>query len=202
MSAPHFLRQIFILSALLSVLNTSVQAEPGDLAINFNYDAANSFDQGVAAVINIQQGRPHISLINKQGEELFGPAQNTEIHDFREGLAPLMQGIKWGFINTRGEVVIAPRFDKVLHFNNGLAAVLQDGKWGYINKTGKWQIRPRFERAYRFNEESCSVQHNGLWGFVDKQGKWLIKPRFQDALIFDEGLAPVKTDKGWGYINK
>ena len=48
---------------------------------------------------------------------------------------------KYGFVNKRGEFVIAPQFADVWNFSEGLAAVrvgrTRSGKWGYITKRAK-----------------------------------------------------------------
>jgi hypothetical protein len=43
---------------------------------------------------------------------------------------------KWGYIDTRGHVIVNPQFDDARPFSEGMAAVLirdhQADKWGYI----------------------------------------------------------------------
>jgi hypothetical protein len=52
---------------------------------------------------------------------------------------------KYGYINTKGEVVINPQFEAACSFSDGAAAVLKDGKWGYIDTSGNFIISPQFE---------------------------------------------------------
>ena len=58
-------------------------------------------------------------------------------YHFAEGLAPIMKDGKWGFINTRGEVVIPFRFEIASFFENGRAEVYLDGKAHKINTKGQ-----------------------------------------------------------------
>jgi hypothetical protein len=71
--------------------------------------------------------------------------------DFSEGLAVAMEkdGGKWGYINTKGQFAISPRFasssmDYVWPFEGGLAKVEVAGKFGYIDHTGEFAIQPKF----------------------------------------------------------
>ena len=68
-------------------------------------------------------------------------------HSFSEGLSPVKQGDKWGFIDASGRWVISPRlrFDGVMSFTEGLAMVEKGEKYGFIDKTGKIVIAPRFQ---------------------------------------------------------
>lgn len=58
---------------------------------------------------------------------------------------------KWGFVDSKGKMVIKPQFLDAGSFSNGLAAVNIDGKWGYIDKTGKVVIEQQFDGAKEFN---------------------------------------------------
>jgi translation initiation factor 6 (eIF-6) len=53
---------------------------------------------------------------------------------FREGLAGVEINGKYGFIDTKGNLVIPPVYDDAWHFSEGLARVEINGKWGYIDK--------------------------------------------------------------------
>jgi hypothetical protein len=46
-----------------------------------------------------------------------------DICDFKEGLAGVQVGGKWGYINKEGNMVIKPQFDSAVPFSEGLAVV-------------------------------------------------------------------------------
>jgi hypothetical protein len=84
--------------------------------------------------------------------------------DFSEGLAAAMptEGSDWGYINTKGEFAITPRFhssltDDVWPFSGGLAKVEVAGRFGYIDHAGDFVIDPRFLDADDFREEMARV---------------------------------------------
>jgi WG containing repeat len=83
---------------------------------------------------------------------------------FSEGLAAAMEkdGGKWGYINTRGEFEISPRFassqlDYVWPFQGGLAMIMVGGKFGYINHSGELVIRPSFLDGDSFHDGMSRV---------------------------------------------
>lgn len=74
---------------------------------------------------------------------------SAQINESSEGLYPVFIKGKYGYINSKGEMIIQPRFDKANSFHNGLALVtigaknISDspgfydyigGKEGYIDK--------------------------------------------------------------------
>ncbi|OGU10481.1 MAG: hypothetical protein A2X61_08705 [Ignavibacteria bacterium GWB2_35_12] len=47
------------------------------------------------------------------------------------------KGGKWGYINTKGKIVIEPIYEEAYDFEKGKAIVKLDSVWYYINKNGK-----------------------------------------------------------------
>jgi len=118
---------------------------------------------------------------------------------FSEGLAPVLVGDKWGYIDRTGKVVIQPRWKNnndwpgaaVGAFSDGLAAVTEYASWGVRDDSNYWTYK-------------C--------GYIDKTGEYVIKPQMRQACgPFRDGLAAVEVDldgpedtkdTGWlGYID-
>lgn len=74
--------------------------------------------------------------LEARGISLYG------MHEFREGLMPVLVNDQWNYINEQLQVVDLNknRFTYVFPFFDGLAAVLDDNGVGYIDKTGKLVI--------------------------------------------------------------
>jgi hypothetical protein len=89
--------------------------------------------------------------------------------DFSEGLAVAMaeSGGKWGYINTKGEFAISPRFassqrDYVWPFQDGLAKIEVGGRFGFIDHSGEFVIPPTFLEADSFHGGMARVIVDGL----------------------------------------
>jgi len=113
-----------------------------------------------------------------------------------------------GFIDARGELVIAPAFDPMATwlgdapvFSGGRAAVMVDRAVGFIDRKGRWIVGPRYESAGCFREALAPVKREGRWGFVDREGHEVIEPRFDAVEGFSEGRAAVATSGAWGFVD-
>ena len=97
--------------------------------------------------------------------------------DFAEGLAAVLVGQKWGYVNATGKLVIPPQFDYAADFAEGLAAVKLGDKTGFIDTNGQQQILPQFQNAGAFSEGWAWVQvetpAGSRWRYIDKAGAFL-----------------------------
>jgi hypothetical protein len=115
--------------------------------------------------------------------------------DFHEGMAAIQVDEKWGFIDTSGNVVIAPQY--IINFSNnvipafseGLAAVLDptSQQMIYINKKGEIAFDQKYIRAYNFHEGIAFVEPTVFSDFkvlINKKGE-NITERFRCSFISD-----------------
>ncbi len=127
-------------------------------------------------------------------------------------LIPFEQDEKWGFVNSKGEIVIKPQFDKVEPFSEGLALVKANLKNGFIDASGKVVIELQYYNAFSFSEglAAVTIKAPGTWGYIDHKGNAVIPARFAWAGSFTDGIAEVllapdpgvpNIDKS-GYIDK
>ena len=198
----------------------------GNLVVRPQFRAANDFHEGRAAV---RRGSDEWTFIDKTGQEITKQRFKSDLKnslvvttDFSEGLAGVKVGDKWGFIDTKGKMVILPQFDEALKFSEGLAAVFIECRWGYIDKTGALVIKPRFKFASEFSEGLAAVDpypsnegpcppaksHDKL-AYINRAGEVVINAQFDLAFKFKNGVARVvvvnpkdENDLKQGYINK
>ena len=82
--------------------------------INHKFESASAFGDGLAAVRSLGE---KIRYIDKTGKTVIQPQFLTG-GEFSEGLAPVEmtapEGIRWGFINTDGKLVISARIPEGL----------------------------------------------------------------------------------------
>lgn len=88
--------------------------------------------------------------VNKNNEFVIGPDKrwSYEPYVFIEGICVFRDyhyetgnGLGYGFINEKGEVIIEPKFTEyILYTNNGVTLVRDEneGVYGYIDKKGNW----------------------------------------------------------------
>ncbi|MGH9970486.1 MAG: WG repeat-containing protein [Pyrinomonadaceae bacterium] len=148
--------------------------------------------------------------------------------EFSEGLAGVVVNRKYGFINQKGEMVIAPRFiplkegdamitARTSRFSEGLACVRVDAGYGYIDKQGNFVIQPQFNFAQEFSEGlAWVVTQEGKIGWIDRAGRWavvlgegarlpgehgLLYTHGEVDLRYSEGLAPSITHFQGNYLS-
>ncbi|WP_143536720.1 WG repeat-containing protein [Rubricoccus marinus] len=113
-----------------------------------------------------------------------------------EGLFPVVEAGRWGYMDRRGEVVISPRFQFATPFSEGLAAAKQGNLWGYLSPDGTWAIAPQFASARGFSDGRGLVGVGGAkerrFGFVDATGAFVVPTVLPYALSYSEGLALVR----------
>ena len=136
-------------------------------------------------------------------------------------------GVRLGFVDRSGRIVVEPRFWAAEAFSEGLASVGVKAELGqqsvvrrgFIDSKGKFIVPPRFSRTGSFSEGMARVmlgggwqrfargprvvfhEVNGDWGYVTKDGKIAITTRFSEAGDFREGLAYARPTAAWGFID-
>jgi hypothetical protein len=119
-------------------------------------------------------------FFDTKGKEVF-QVKADYIGDFREGLAPINIGEKWGFVNTNGKVVIPIKYKDANSFSDGLASVIDSNdKVGFINTKGKMVIPAVYESGAYQAEFDCGLIYvqKGKWeGYINKKGVWVWKKK-------------------------
>lgn len=117
-------------------------------------------------------------------------------------LYPVIVGGKYGYIDSKGKVVIQPQFDEARIFSCGRAAVRSADRWGYVDAKGKWVVKPELKWAGDFSEGLADVKSAGLAGYMNESGELVIPYRYKWAGRFSGGLAAVEVDGKWGYMDR
>ena len=127
-----------------------------------------------------------------------------QIRPYSDDMCAFKENGKWGFMDTSGNVVIAPQFDECYDFADGHAIVKKGPRWGIIDKTGKSSTGFVFSKMNDFSDGIAYAEENNLCFYVYPDGKKQpLSAKFTYG-DFSEGLAPVmkKKNRKWGYINK
>lgn len=144
---------------------------------------ARPFRNGLSAVLTDDAGRASWRIIDREGR-FTCPGFFHDISEF--GANGLACATQWnqssnqrlqGFVNSTGQWVIEPCFQRVLPFGDApVAAASLDGElFGLINARGQWVLEPRYPRIDAFNAQGLAyfdepnVPDNGH-GYLDARG--------------------------------
>lgn len=146
------------------------------------YFSDNEFEvRGDHIVEHLSSGnRWNINLQGRIIERLDRPEDPVQrIDEEQEGLRAIQRDGKFGFVDNRGRLRIANRYDDVQSFTQGLAAIKIRGKWGFISHQEKIIIQPAYEYVTPFREGYSVVQTKGLKGLIDISGRIILPMRFE-----------------------
>ncbi len=185
------------------------------------------FSEGLLLVTLSQGSGAQYAYMNQQGEFPLGQTY-LEGKPFREGLAPVKVAVpletvnrllgsllgevyqgedgtemveRYGFIDTRGNMVIPPICLDAYPFSQGLAAVeLLPGKWGYLNQKGDLVVPPQYDLAQDMEAGYAVVALEGRYGLIDTQGQVVI-PLAYTEIGGGKGVYPVSQGDKFAYYS-
>jgi hypothetical protein len=108
---------------------------------------------------------------------------------------------KWGFINNKGQEVVATRYDSVGAFSEGMAQVAIGGKFGFVDSFGTEKITAKYTATTPFQGGYSWVILNNKIGVIDQNEKEFVPIKYDQILGFSENMAPVSRDQKWGFID-
>lgn len=119
-------------------------------------------------------------------------------------LAVIKQNDKYGLINSKGRVIVEPKWDYILGESEGIYPVELDSLWGYIDKKGRVIIEPQYWDADFFEEGyACVGNKEEKFGFINTKGDTIIDFIYDESFgSFSKGLADVTLNDSCGYIDK
>ncbi len=138
-------------------------------------------------------------------ERQLSPDHPVEvIYPESEGLRAVKRNGRFGFVDSKGRLRIANRYEAVQPFSEGFAAVQILGKWGFINLQDNLAIQPVYERVWEFKKGRALVTQKGLFGLVDTNGRLVLPVRYDaietlatgNLLIRHNGLAGLADSSG------
>ncbi|MDJ1468254.1 WG repeat-containing protein [Xanthocytophaga flava] len=185
------------------------------------YELIRDFSEGVTAVIQRKKKVLEAFYIDSTGKQLFAKTYVTDgsywpIHSFQEGLAVVEdpESHKVGFINKKGEFVVAPLFNSYIprkgavgtypfsSFSEGYAWVKNEEGTGLIDKNGVFLIKGSYNQSlldtlsappfyYKsFSSGMCLLEESNSSFYIDRNAKKAITiPVGFTALPFSDEVA-------------
>jgi hypothetical protein len=127
------------------------------------------------------------------------PDEPTErVFEESEGYRAIKRNGRFGFIDSRGRLRIANRYEAVQPFSEGYAAIKILGKWGFINLQDNIAVQPVYEEVKSFARGHALVKQKGLFGLIDKRGKLVLPVRYEFIKVLSSGnfLIQLQGNKG------
>lgn len=174
------LTAFFVLSGVLSahdgLAESTMPEVPEDLKGKFWKKQAKDTCELLAVELGISDYAPVRNSDKlwgyKQYERVVIPYKYQEAGHFNEGVAPVMLGGKYGYVDRDGKCVIPYKFEFAGVFSEGLARVCMDEKYGFIDKNGKTVVPYKYADAGDFIDGLAAVFFDGKKGYIDKTGQW------------------------------
>ena len=110
-------------------------------------------DRSVATALGGKWG-----LIDVRGNYVVAP-KYAEIREGREGLIPVREGVRWGFVDSHGEIKIKVEYGSVELFSGEWAKVTEiSGRAGFVNREGQFsRTGPLEQRSLEVNTAAGST---------------------------------------------
>ena len=115
---------------------------------------------------------------------------------------PIRHDGKWGFIDSTGKTMIAPKYEWVSEFNEGLAMISKKGKIGFIDKAGELKIPAMYDEAEVFKNGYAVVVNDEKYGVINKANLVHIPFIYDEIGEFVDNIAYFKKGDKYGYINE
>ena len=134
--------------------------------------------------------------IGETGHEVI-PRRYQDLSAPMAGVLAFKEGSRWGLLDDKGNVLLAPTLLEAPSFNDDGSAGLakfSDGKFGLIDRTGKEVTTMRFKAASVPSRSEWAVRPNGGWAVADLHGRVLVQIPASEKII---GL----SSKGEGVLS-
>jgi len=114
-------------------------------------------------------------------------------------------GVKWGYIDGRGNWRIQPQYEYASDFQtNGLARVQSLGHNGVINASGEYVVRPIYDSIGEFSEGRSAVIDKQGFKLMDESGRIVTKKAYSFISSMKNGRAYFTDSMSgkYGYLDR
>ncbi|MBU1719753.1 MAG: WG repeat-containing protein [Bacteroidetes bacterium] len=178
-------------NALLGYINLK-----GEVVIDFQYEFASTFSEGVAAVKK-DKGYGYIDTLN------------NPITDFswRDGF-PVINGVgyyqdtdlKYIFVNKDGKPLSGKKYFDIARQEHGMYSLMQDGKIGAANAEGKEILPCKYSGLYILDENNILFYSGKKGGIAHSDGTIVIPAKYDEITLFGN-FYRVKNKDLWGLVD-
>lgn len=153
-----------------------------DLTGSIIYFTTNKFEPSVDCILETTT-TGDVWKIDMNGvivDRQYYPKETTErVYEESEGYRIIKRNGRYGFVDSKGRLRIANRYEDVGPFREGLAPVKILGKWGFINVSDNLAVQPVYEQVFPFVNGRAMVKQKGLFGMINTAGKLVLPVRYE-----------------------
>ncbi|MCM0647936.1 WG repeat-containing protein [Clostridium swellfunianum] len=193
-------------NCLISIVNNFLPPEARLLISKDQYkrpaiflrDVDNDYENEVIAFYSLEGARYTIALKREENNwyVLSNVSQKSRLDLGNKArnlsLAPVkvIGGIKYGYIDNKGQFVIKPRFDYAFNFQkSGLAIAGENNIFGLIDTKGNYVLKPKYDSIDEFSEGRAIVRDKSGAKIIDEAGKEITSKAYNYIGSFRNGRA-------------
>ena len=118
-------------------------------------------------------------LIDEFGEYRVIPEDDiSQVLNYCAGLYMIKKDGKYGFINEKGNLRIANRYDSLLCFSDARIGYKLGNKWGFIDAQERLVIQPIYDQVFPFEDGVAVVRQKDKYGLIDPSGKLILSLKY------------------------
>lgn len=111
--------------------------------------------------------------------------------------------LKWGYIDSLGQVIIEPQYDFANQFLDSVAVNQKDSLWGLVNEQNEILLPFIHKGISPFGQDRWRVSFaNKKPIFFNKKGHEVISLKYNKFGGFFDEMCHVRIDSLWGYVDK
>lgn len=104
-----------------------------------------------------------------------------------EGMRGVLRDGRYGFVDAKGKLRVANRYEGIGYFSEGVAPVKILGRWGFVNVRDQVVINPNYDSVSAFVHDRAIASRDNRWGVINKKGDWVLPPRYSLVTALESG---------------
>lgn len=118
-----------------------------------------------------------------------------QVIDYSEGYFLVKKDGLYGFLDEKGRIRIANRYDSARRFSEQMAPIKLIGKWGFIDQDERLVVQPQYLDVGAF-KKGRAIVHRDFYGLIDKEGNEVLEVSFKAIIRTEEGSYILEDQQG------
>ncbi|MCB0518284.1 MAG: WG repeat-containing protein [Lewinellaceae bacterium] len=152
----------------------------------------------------------NLGLLQNYLSSHLAPVTLTDytLHDLNMDKFGLLtcEGCAWGYVDTAGQLAVAPGYTFAKDFINEVGIVADGDKWGMVDRKGKQLLPCRYDELGFLENTGNKVlrvfKKEEKYGLIDTLGRLAVGVQYEQIGSFGEGRLAVKRQGNWGFVDR